>query len=204
MFPKLIFASGEFNTDFDVTYEVKETGVTEVTNKITLTNVFSNMYATSYSIVLDSINPTNVKAYGLNSAYPTRIIKEGDKTTIKIDFPDTVVGKDKSRTFYVSFDETTFAVRTGEVWEISIPGISEEATFNSYYLRLLIPEKLGQEAYISPSPRQKSNQNGFLTYVFNKTDVEKTGIVAGFGAFQVFSFNLNYHLENPLAKKFYD
>ena len=200
MFPKLIFASGEFNTDFDVTYEVKETGVTEVTNKITLTNVFSNMYATSYSIVLDSINPTNVKAYGLNSAYPTRIIKEGDKTTIKIDFPDTVVGKDKSRTFYVSFDETTFAVRTGEVWEISIPGISEEATFNSYYLRLLIPEKLGQEAYISPSPRQKSNQNGFLTYVFNKTDVEKTGIVAGFGAFQVFSFNLNYHLENPLAK----
>ena len=200
MFPKLIFASGEFNTDFDVTYEVKETGVTEVTNKITLTNVFSNMYATSYSIVLDSINPTNVKAYGLNSAYPTRIVKEGDKTTIKIDFPDTVVGKDKSRTFYVSFDETTFAVRTGEVWEISIPGISEEATFNSYYLRLLIPEKLGQEAYISPSPRQKSNQNGFLTYVFNKTDVEKTGIVAGFGAFQVFSFNLNYHLENPLAK----
>ena len=200
LFPKLIFASGEFNTDFDVTYEVKETGVTEVTNKITLTNVFSNMYATSYSIVLDSINPTNVKAYGLNSAYPTRIVKEGDKTTIKIDFPDTVVGKDKSRTFYVSFDETTFAVRTGEVWEISIPGISEEATFNSYYLRLLIPEKLGQEAYISPSPRQKSNQNGFLTYVFNKTDVEKTGIVAGFGAFQVFSFNLNYHLENPLAK----
>ena len=200
LFPKLIFASGEFNTDFDVTYEVKETGVTEVTNKITLTNVFSNMYATSYSIVLDSINPTNVEAYGLNSAYPTRIVKEGDKTTIKIDFPDTVVGKDKSRTFYVSFDETTFAVRTGEVWEISIPGISEEATFNSYYLRLLIPEKLGQEAYISPSPRQKSNQNGFLTYVFNKTDVEKTGIVAGFGAFQVFSFNLNYHLENPLAK----
>ena len=197
---KINFASGEFNTDFDVTYEVKETGVTEVTNKITLTNVFSNMYATSYSIVLDSINPTNVEAYGLNSAYPTRIVKEGDKTTIKIDFPDTVVGKDKSRTFYVSFDETTFAVRTGEVWEISIPGISEEATFNSYYLRLLIPEKLGQEAYISPSPRQKSNQNGFLTYVFNKTDVEKTGIVAGFGAFQVFSFNLNYHLENPLAK----
>ena len=201
LFPKLGFASGEFSTDFDVTYEVKESGITEVTNKITLTNVFSNMYATSYSIVLDSINPTNIKAYGLNSAYPTQIIKDGNKTTIKIDFPDTVVGKDKSRTFYISFEESSFAVRTGEVWEISIPRISEESTFNSYYLRLLIPEKLGQEAYISPVPRNKSNQNGFLTYSFNKTDVEKTGIVAGFGAFQVFNFNLSYHLENPLARR---
>ncbi len=193
-------AEGEFTTDFDVTYEVKETGITEVTNKITLTNVFSNMYATSYSIVLDSIAPTNIKAYGINSVYPVSTSADGKKTTIKITFPDTVVGKDKSRTFYVSFEESSFAVRTGEVWEISIPRIADEASFNSYYLRLLIPQKLGQEAYISPTPREQSNKEGFLVYNFNKSDVEKTGIVAGFGAFQVFSFNLNYHLENPLVK----
>lgn len=193
-------AEGEFTTDFDVTYEVKESGLTEVTNKITLTNVFSNMYATSYSIVLDSINPTNVKAYGLDKSYPVKSETVDNKTTIRVEFPDSVVGKDKSRTFYVSFEEPSFAVRTGEVWEISIPRIDEKATFSSYYLRLLVPEKLGQEAYISPSPRSRSTQNGFLTYGFNKSDVEKTGIVAGFGAFQVFSFNLNYHLENPLAR----
>ena len=193
-------AEGEFTTDYDVTYEVKETGLTSITNKITLTNVFSNMYATSYSIVLDSINPTNIKAYDANTGYQTKVGKEDNKTTIKIEFPDTVVGKDKSRTFWVSFDESSFAVRTGEVWEISIPRVSEEASFSSYSLKLLVPEKLGQEAYISPSPRQKSTQNGFLTYEFGKSEVEKTGIVAGFGAFQVFSFNLSYHLENPLAK----
>jgi len=198
--PSASFAAGEFNTDFDVTYQVKETGITEVTNKITLTNVFSNMYATSYSIVLDGINPTNVKAYGVNGGYSVKTNKENNKTTIKIEFPDTVVGKDKSRIFWVSFEESSFAVRTGEVWEISIPRIAEEATFNSYYLRLLVPEKFGQEAYISPTPRQKSTQNGFLNYSFNKSDVEKTGITAGFGEFQVFSFNLNYHLENPLTR----
>lgn len=194
-------ASGEFNTDFDVTYEVKDSGITSVTNKITLTNIFSNMYATSYSIVLDSINPTNIKAFGLENGYPTKVTKDGNKTTIKVEFPDQIVGKDKSRMFYVSFDETSFAVRTGEVWEISIPRVSENASFSSYNLKLLVPEKFGQEAYISPTPRQKSNQNGFLQYNFNKQDVEKTGIVAGFGAFQVFTFNLNYHLENPLARE---
>lgn len=195
-----VSAAGEFNTDIDVTYEVKETGITEVTNKITLTNVFSNMYATSYSMVLDSINPTNVKAYGIENGYTVKTSVDGKKTTIKVNFPDTVVGKDKSRVFYISFEEPSFAVRTGEVWEISIPRISEEATFNSYNLRLLVPEQFGQEAYISPTPRQKINQNGFFEYHFSRPDVEKTGIVAGFGAFQVFSFKLSYHLENPLAK----
>jgi transglutaminase-like putative cysteine protease len=194
-------ASDEFSTDLDVTYKVNESGITEVINKVTLTNLFSNLYATSYSIVLDSINPASVKGYSDQGlGYSVKTTTDGDKTTLRVEFPDTVVGKDKSRTFYISFEESSFAVRTGEVWEISIPRLSEDATFNSYNLNLQIPEKLGLEAYISPVPREKSNVNGYLTYNFSKADVEKTGITAGFGAFQVFSFTLNYHLENPLAK----
>lgn len=194
-------AAGEFSTDLDVTYKVNESGITEVINKVTLTNIFSNLYATSYSIVLDSINPANARAYSAEgTAYSLNKTTDNDKTTLRVEFPDTVVGKDKSRTFYISFEESSFAVRTGEVWEISIPRLSEDATFNSYNLNLQVPEKLGLEAYMSPVPREKTNTNSYLNYNFNKSDVEKTGITAGFGAFQVFSFTLNYHLENPLAK----
>jgi len=201
LYPVPLSAEGEFSTDLDVTYKVNESGITEVINKVTLTNLFSNLYATSYSIVLDSINPASVKGYSDQGlGYSVKTTTEGDKTTLRVEFPDTVVGKDKSRTFYISFEESSFAVRTGEVWEISIPRLSEDATFNSYNLNLQIPEKLGLEAYISPVPREKTNVNGYLTYNFSKADVEKTGITAGFGAFQVFSFTLNYHLENPLAK----
>lgn len=197
-----IKAAGEFNTDYNVTYTVKENGTTEVNNRITLTNNFSDTYATTYSIVLDSIEPLNAKAFsGEGKVYNLTTLKENNKTTLKVDFPDTVVGKDKSRIFNINFEESSFAVRTGEVWEISIPRISEDSSFSTYNLKLQIPEKFGQEAYISPAPRQRSNSNGFLVYDFNKKDVEKTGIVAGFGAFQVFSFNLSYHLENPLSKK---
>ncbi len=194
-------ASGEFTTDFDVTYTVKENGLTEVSNKIILTNVYSDMYAASYSIVLDSIVPENPKAFGSDgSMYNLEKIIEDNKTTLKVTFPDTLVGKDKSRIFFVNFEEASFAIRTGEVWEITIPRIAEESSFSAYNIKLLIPEKFGQEAYISPQPRNRSNNNGFLEYSFNKHDVEKTGIVAGFGAFQVFAFNLSYHLENPLSK----
>lgn len=197
-----VMAEGEFTTDYDVTYTVNENGLTEVVNKITLTNAFSNTYATSYSIILDSISPQNVKAYGADgSTYSIKTTKDDKETTLKVEFPDAVVGKDKSRVFYISFDELSFAVRTGEVWEISIPRVSGDATFSRYDLKLLVPLKFGQEAYISPTPRQRSNVNGFLEYSYNKSDIEKTGVVAGFGAFQVFSFNLSYHLENPLSKR---
>lgn len=201
-FSNSVLAEGEFNSDFDVTYKVKENGITEVSSRITLTNVFSNLYATSYSLVLDSINPTNIKSFnGLGQVYQTEVKKEGSKTNITVNFPDAVVGKDKSRTFWVNYDESSFAIRTGEVWEISIPRLAEEADFGSYYVNLIVPNSLGQEAYISPTPRSKNTENDNQVYRFNKDDVRSTGITAGFGQFQVFSFNLNYHLENPLAKE---
>ncbi|MDP3917743.1 MAG: transglutaminase-like domain-containing protein [Candidatus Woesebacteria bacterium] len=194
-------AEGEFLTDFDVTYKVKDTGITEVNNKITLTNIFSNLYATSYSIVLDNINPTNIKAY--DEKGPLEIIKNvSDKTiSLQVKFANPVVGKDKSRVFWVSFEEPSFAIRTGEVWEVSIPRLSETARFASYYINLEVPESFGQEAYISPTPRDTFKLDGLLKYKFNKEDVSKTGITAGFGQFQVFSFSLSYHLENPLNKE---
>ena len=195
-----VYASDEFNTDFDVTYRVHETGITEVNNKITLTNIFSNLYATSYSIVLDNINPANIKAY--DEKGPLEIIKNITNKTVslQVKFKDPVVGKDKSRVFWVSFEEPSFAIRTGEVWEVSIPRLSENAKFASYYISLEVPESFGQEAYISPTPRDIFKLDGLLKYKFNKEDIQKTGITAGFGQFQVFSFNLNYHLENPLNK----
>src|SRR3989344_5527930 len=171
LLPREALAEGEFNSDFDVTYLVKDTGITEVTNKITLTNVFGNLYASSYSMVLDSIKPTNIKAYDINGQLDLLIDTKDLKTTITVNFKDVVVGKNKSRTFWISFDETSFAVRTGEVWEIAVPRIAENSSFNSYYVSLLIPEKFGQEAYISPTPRNKFTSNGYLYYKFNKEDV---------------------------------
>ncbi|MBI3396964.1 hypothetical protein HY045_00650 [Candidatus Woesebacteria bacterium] len=60
--PRLINADGEFVTDVNVNYSIDEQGKTLVTNNITLENVFSDFYATSYSLVLHNINITNQKA----------------------------------------------------------------------------------------------------------------------------------------------
>lgn len=201
-------AAGEFDTDINVTYQIHETGVTTVTQQITLTNVFSNLYATTYGLTLEGMDPQNIKAYGDGGiVYNTEVNRSEKKdgsnsvktVNIKVNFTDAIVGKGKSRNFWIAYEESSFAVRTGEVWEISIPRLSTDNSFNSYYLDLKVPKSLGELAYISPNARQSVSDETNNIYKFNKDDVVQSGIVAGFGQFQVFSFDLNYHLENPLS-----
>jgi hypothetical protein len=199
-FPKIANSAGEFITDVDVEYYVLDSGVTRVVHKITLENIFTNIYATSYNLTLENINSLNVKAI-YHGKELTPIVKTRDKNTdISLNFDDAIVGKGKKRNFEIIYENSAFAQRTGEVWEISIPKLSSNTDFRTYNLTLSVPETFGLEAYISPKPVSSLNDSGRLIYHFNKNIVTQTGITAGFGAFQVFSFTLNYHLENPVSK----
>ncbi len=202
VFPKQVFAENEFLVDSKIEYNVSESGKTQVTHDINLENAFSTLYATSYTLSLENIDAQNVSARdndGRNLELETQ--KDGDKVNIKITFPDAVVGKGKTRHFFVSYENSSFAVRTGEVWEISIPKLSNSESFRNYEAVLKVPTSLGFEAYISPRPKISNEDAQIRTYIFAKEDLTKTGVSAGFGQFQVFNFTLNYHLENPLTRK---
>ena len=202
LFVKPIFAENEFLVDSKVEYSVTESGKTLVTHEVNLENAFSTLYATSYTLSLENIDAQNITArYENGAALQVDTQKDGDKTNIKITFPDAVVGKGKVRHFFVAYENSSFAVRTGEVWEVSIPKLSNESSFRSYEAILKVPTSLGFEAYISPKPVSSEEQSDARVYTFAKEDLTKTGVSAGFGQFQVFNFTLNYHLENPLARR---
>lgn len=199
--PKDVFAQENFATDITVDYKFELNGTTTVTHRITLENLFSNIYATSYKLILDNIDPQNARAYESGKELKLTSMKDGSSTVLLTEFNDSVVGKGKIRNFEITFDNKSFAVRAGEVWEISIPRLSSEDNFRNYSVRLLIPTGFGNEAYMSPKPSRLEKSEGYLIYSHGKDLVSKTGITAGFGSFQVFNFSLNYHLENPLNKK---
>ena len=200
VFPRHSLAAGEFATDVTVNYKIEKGGTTFVSHLISLENLFSDLYATSYSLVLDNIEPKNISVFEGSKALPFKLSKEGAKNSLTIDFPEALVGKGEKRIFTVLFEEAGFAARTGEVWEISIPRLSSDENFRSYNVSFSVPATFGTEAYISPKPKEVKTEEGRVIYFFEKEDVERTGVTAGFGAFQVFSFTLNYHLENPLSK----
>lgn len=199
--PSIVSAENEFAVDANVTYKVQDSGKTQVIHDIILENNFSTLYATTYTLSLENINAESIKVTSTTGSHPTvDTQKEGDRTDIKITFQDSVVGKGAKRHFSISYENGSFAVRTGEVWEISIPRLSDKNSFRNYKVNLVVPPSFGLEAYISPKPDTSEENGGGHTYTFSKDNIIQTGITAGFGQFQVFSFNLSYHLENPLAR----
>jgi len=194
-------AENEFLVDSVVRYVVQDSGQTEVLHDITVENNFSTLYATTYTLSLENIDTKDISAKDDKGVVlKTDVTQESDKTNIKITFPDAVVGKGLKRHFIVSYLNKNFAVRTGEVWEVSVPRLADTDSYRNYSVSLFIPNSFGLEAYISPQAQSSSLSDQGKTYLFSKEQIVQTGITAGFGQFQVFSFNLSYHLENPLGK----
>ena len=198
--PDKIYAQEEFIIDVNVNYSVQSTGITNVTHTITLENALSNLYAQSYLLSLENIDPINPISFEGDKQLALTKTEKNETTSLQVSFDDAVVGKGKTRTFTISFEESSFANRTGEVWEISIPRLSEDNNFRTYNINLIVPSSFEKEAYISPDPKAINVGENTINYNFDKVSIQKTGITAGFGKFQVFSFSLNYHLENPLNK----
>ena len=197
----LSYAQNEFSVDATVTYEVQDSGNTVVIHNIVLENNFSTLYATTYSLGLENIDIQNVVASdSKGSSIPVEVQKDGQTTNIIVKFSDAVVGKGVTRHFSVSYENSSFALRTGEIWEVSVPRLGLDNTFMSYKVILKVPASFGLEAYISPRPATTDTTNQGITYTFNRQSMAETGISAGFGQFQVFTYSLSYHLENPLGK----
>ncbi len=198
--PKPVSAEGEFKTYLNVEYAVNEKGTTTVIQHITLENVFSTLYATSYSITLQGVKVNNPRASQDGRALKVEKTDNSGAVTIKVDFDDSVVGQGKRRVFDVSFDDDTIVTKTGEVWEVLVPKINSDTSYESYSVTLDIPKSFGNAAYMSPDPSTTNFLGNTNQYIFNGDVAAKNGVSAAFGQFQVFDFNLVYHLENPLAR----
>ncbi len=186
-------ASSDIEVKYLVNYSYDSAGNSHVIQNISLTNKTSNTYASHYQIILQGELPKNIS--GHDSLGPLKIvasqIKE-DATQIDIDFNDVVVGLNKSLNFVLTYDGLR-AQKRGQVWEITLPRLGENSQINDYTLKLNVPPEFGQPAFISPSPLTSQNR----VYTFSKDQIAKVGVVAAFGNFQTFGFNLKYHLQNP-------
>lgn len=196
-----VSAQSEFTVDATVTYNVQDSGKTIVTHNLVLENNFSNLYATNYTLGLENIDVQNIAAAdATGKPIPFDVQKEGSATNIKVNFADSVVGKGVQRHFSISYENGSFAVRTGEIWEVSIPRLGGSTAFRSYNVVFKVPASFGLEAYISPEPVGRQSDGSGHKYTFTRNEIVQTGVSAGFGQFQVFTYNLAYHLENPLSK----
>lgn len=188
-FHKPALAKVSFTTAYNVTYSVSETGNTHVDMNITLTNITSDYYASAYSIQVGFPNISNVKGVEGKDILEPKVKKVVEGNVIDVAFASRVVGEGEKQNFTISFDTLDIANKQGSIWEVNIPGISNQEDFKDFTVSVNVPPSFGKPTYSKP----KSTGN---KTVFTGEQLGSSGISISYGDKQIYGFTLNYHLKN--------
>lgn len=190
------FADSDFSTDYNVTYTVGTNATTHVDINATLTNLTSNYYAASYSIQVGFTDISHIAASDSDGPIVVKIIKSAKGNTITLNFNNHSVGLNSKLPFSVSFDTDEVAQNFNNVWDINIPGIANQGDFASFNSTVIYPSFLGNPTYIKPTLLNQNISASGNKLTFTKNDLGGSGISIAFGNFQIYNFDLIYHLEN--------
>lgn len=190
------FAAEEFATSYDVLYDVDESGITTVTEKITLKNLTSEYFANQFKLTIGATEVFDIKASDPGGLLDVTQEQKDTSTSINIKFNQQVVGLGKTLPWTLSFKSKDFVEKIGKVWEVRIPRTSSASNLEFYNLTLSVPQSFGQPSLISQIPKSQTISSGKVFLTFDKDQLKTSGISANFGNIQLFDFDLTYHLEN--------
>jgi len=188
-------AEGEFYTFVEASYTLTADGGVNVQYDIELENATDGRYPSSYKLVLESSQPDEIVVWEGNNRLDYRMTKTASGSEIEFDFKNPAVGRGGVSRFSIQMVDHGLAQHTGEVWEIYLPKLASLADFNSYRVKLSVPEEFGNASYVSPEALERSSEGGMNIYRFS-LDTSGEGVTAAFGEFQAFGFDLTYHLSN--------
>ncbi len=192
-FTNLAFASSSnFLTDYNTTYSIDESGIANVMFDVTLTNKTSNFYASSYSITVGFKNIRDVKAFDSKGSIMVKLAKNEEGNKIDLEFLRKIVGIKNKYNFKVTFNTPDIVQKSGQIWDINIPGLAMQNEFNTFNVKVQVPKSLSTPTYIKPDIGMFNN--GVLN--FSKEELGDSGISISFGTYEIYKFDLAYHLEN--------
>src|SRR3990167_9372248 len=174
VFSTRVFALATFATDYVITYDINEQGLTNVTFNIAQKNNLSTVYATSFSLSLSQTNLKNIVVRDAAGSINPQISQTENVTNINFDFINKVVGKDKINQFSIQYDSADIANKQGSVWEINIPKLETNENTNNQQIILRVPSVFGQPAYIDPKPAKTEGS----TFYFNSASLANKSIYA--------------------------
>ncbi|MDO8570290.1 MAG: transglutaminase-like domain-containing protein [Candidatus Daviesbacteria bacterium] len=191
-----VFADNEFSTSYDVSYDINESGVANVTQKITLKNLTDKYYPSNFILSIGSTNLTNISATDGGGVMESNVENKDNKTSISVKFNQQVTGLDKTQTIILKFQSKDFAQNIGKTWEVYLPKIPDSADLTDYNLSLNVPISFGDPTSITPKPSSQTQNFERQTFYFNKDQLKNSGVSVNFGTTQIFDFNIKYNLEN--------
>ena len=195
LFPHQIFAQ-EPNFDISISsnYEVKNDRLTRLTQNVSIKNKTDYYFTPTYSISVGFKNIQNIVAFGENGPIPFTLDEaDPENKNIKLTFEKRYAGLGVSNNFTLRLDTTDIASKRGNIWEVSIPGVSSPDDFASYNTTVSTPQDFGIPKIVKPQKEFTSPGK----VAFNKNEIGQSGIYMLYGDNQYYSFELSYHISNP-------
>ena len=186
----------EFATTYDVLYDIDETGTTTVTEKIALKNLTSEYFAKEFKLTIGATRISDVLASDPAGPLDVKIEQTDTSSKISVKFNQQVAGLGKKLLWTLSFKSKDFAEKTGKVWEVRAPKVSSSVNLEGYNLTISVPSSFGEPTLISPTPKSQTVSSGKMFLTFDKDQLKDSGVSASFGNYQLFDFDLKYHLYN--------
>lgn len=187
----------QFLIDYNLDYDIYESGETSVTQISTITNLQNDVIPTSFSFSAKRLEIYDVSEETNGKDTIPKIDENNDDTTISVTIKDYAIGKGRQNKITLKYKTKSIATKSGNIWNINIPKIQIPDTATLYDVKLTIPKSFGPKIYISPTPTiEKTDENNNIFY-FTKDTFQSTGITAGFGGFQPINFKVRYQIENP-------
>lgn len=193
----LAFAASEFTTDFTSTYRVQLDGNTQVSHRITLTNLMSHLYPTEYSLLVGSNKLDNILVTQDDTPLEPRLDLSDQTTLITLGDLTPVIGKDRQTTLNFSYLTPDIAEHLDRTWSINIPRLARAGEAGSYTRTVLTPAELGTpNAQFPPATSVSIDPDtGSTKLVFHGHPTSSLTIL--FGDSEYYELNLTYEIDNP-------
>ncbi|MFA7676308.1 MAG: transglutaminase-like domain-containing protein [Candidatus Shapirobacteria bacterium] len=186
-------AFDEFKTNQKINYQIDYQGNAIVSQEIQLINNFSEIYPTTYQIILSGPALEKITGTDNRGNIIQKVEKTGDLNTIYLKFNDSNLGKDKITKFTLNYIIPALAIKKGNIWEIPVPENQSIKETDSNEISILVPSTFGNLSFSSSNPENIIPLNNQTQIFFNKTN-QKIFLI--FGNYHLFDFNFKYFIEN--------
>lgn len=184
-----------FITSYDTNYFFGAEGEVLVDQKVEITNKQKDIIPTSFSLIVKNITITDVEAKDAKEDLEVETSSNDYETIIKAIFDEQQIGLDKKNTINIRYRTKDLINKIGRIYNISIPPVTDFDSIEGFYVTLNVPESYGKKLFLSPQPLKEEVSGGTTKYYFDKGSLS-SGISAAFGEYQVFNYNIKYHLKN--------
>lgn len=191
----------DFSSYYNVTYDFKPNGETQVIQEISLLSHTDKYYVSEYALSASGGEISEIEAYDKIGALKISTQKKDETTIINLVFNEKAAGKGKALSFILRYKVKGLALKEGNLWQIFVPKIARAEEIDEYLLQVNIPREMGKVAFASPKPKTEQLSSQGLRLRFTKESLSHYGVTLMLGQYQTFSFQIDYSLRNQSSAK---